>query len=539
MKLKKVVAVALTAALVGSTAVTAVAAKTTTPDDVYHYVALGDSITAGYGLTSEGDNFMEKFASDRALVITDELLADPIKEAYPAVFGEYLAQQAAKYGIEASTANLAACAYRADDVAKVILEDGYVSRQGIGMVAMAGNDKVDALGQYHNIMVKYLTDADLVSIQLGGNDVLLGFFSELGAEKNPVLSALATSLYTILIGGSAEDALNAALKQLEQNKDSITLDTITDAIRFISGVKERAGDMVANASNQVKNVVDAVRTVNSEADVAVLGMFDPYGNSLEYQGQVRDFCTVSQNILSRVIGEMLNIDVKVNKPTQNLTDTQLNEKVRSFSGISVQIKYIIDSKAIRQAQKERLEKLMSIAADEIAYPLQYLLAGRKTGQLMQALNAKLADVAETTNSTYVDVYGISNELNLDPHPNANGHSEIAAIMADTLSDVVAEGMAADKVPEPLTNVSTMRSDTIKLGEKVKVRGVANGGTGDYQYAFYYKKATSEKWTRVHDFSEVRAVNITPAKAVDYDVLVKIRDSEGTVVEKTFTLHVTK
>ena len=45
----------------------------------YNYVALGDSIAAGFGLA--GGNITE----DPALVITDKLLADPVKGAYPAM----------------------------------------------------------------------------------------------------------------------------------------------------------------------------------------------------------------------------------------------------------------------------------------------------------------------------------------------------------------------------------------------------------------------------------------------------------------------
>ena len=189
--------------------------------------------------------------------------------------------------------------------------------------------------------------------------------------------------------------------------------------------------------------------------------------------------------------------------------------------------------------QEKITKLLAIVKEEISYPLQYLTAGKNVDPQMKLLNEKLSAMAEEKGLTFVDVYNISNENNLDPHPTAKGHQEIASIMEEVLADVVAEGMAADKVPEPLENVSTIKSDTIKLGEKLKVRGAAKGGTGDYQYAFYYKKATSEKWTRVHDYSDVRAVNIIPAKAVDYDIMVKVRDNAGEVSTKTFTLAVTK
>ena len=90
MKIKKILSVFLTAALIGSSSVMAVSAKTSAPDNSYNYVALGDSIAAGYGLKTDDPNK----ALDPVLILSQDLIDNPVKEAYAAVFGEHLKELA-------------------------------------------------------------------------------------------------------------------------------------------------------------------------------------------------------------------------------------------------------------------------------------------------------------------------------------------------------------------------------------------------------------------------------------------------------------
>jgi len=74
-------------------------------------------------------------------------------------------------------------------------------------------------------------------------------------------------------------------------------------------------------------------------------------------------------------------------------------------------------------------------------------------------------------------------------------------------------------------------------KKVTFTGKASGGTGTYQYAFLYKKASENKWVNKQSFAANDTVSIKPEAAVDYDVCIKVKDSSGTVEKKYFTLHV--
>ena len=95
------------------------------------------------------------------------------------------------------------------------------------------------------------------------------------------------------------------------------------------------------------------------------------------------------------------------------------------------------------------------------------------------------------------------------------------------------------VAKELANTSKLSADTIRLGEKVKVRCFATGGMGDYQYAVYYKKHTSEKWSKLRDYGTSNIVMLKPGVAVPYDVRVDVMDKSGKVASKTLTLTVTE
>lgn len=441
MKLRKVISALLSVTIIGGVVSVAASASAyeAVPDRTFHYVALGDSITAGYGLTGTGDTIWQQFATDRSIFLTEERLADQIQEAYPAVFGEMLEEKGAKLGYKTETANLATTAYRADDVAKTILQEDYTSALASSLTAMAGLDSQEIFNNYHGIMTKYLSEADLVTIQLGGNDVMLGFLDELGAQKNPILGILQTSLYMILIGAEGDETLNIAYSMLENYKDQITKENVVAAMEFLASIKEKMADSVANAAAKVKDVVDAVRTVNSKTEIAVVGMFDPYGTSLEYDGQVRDFCNVTQNIISRAVKELSGVEVVITAP-EDLTDEEAEGKIYDVSKKISELKVLIDMDFSKEAQKEKLDQLMAIVTDELAYPLQYMLIGKNVDSLMTALNLCLQNVALITDSDYVDVYNISNELGLDPHPDEKGHREIAELLYRSLSGELTEAM---------------------------------------------------------------------------------------------------
>ena len=88
-----------------------------------------------------------------------------------------------------------------------------------------------------------------------------------------------------------------------------------------------------------------------------------------------------------------------------------------------------------------------------------------------------------------------------------------------------------------SNDSYLSTTAITKGQSVTVYGVMNGTNSKVTYAYYYKKASAEKWTTAKGYSTAASVKITPAAAVDYLVRVDIKDSTGKILKKQMQLKV--
>ena len=91
----------------------------------------------------------------------------------------------------------------------------------------------------------------------------------------------------------------------------------------------------------------------------------------------------------------------------------------------------------------------------------------------------------------------------------------------------------------LTNTSTISATSIKLGTTLTITGKATGGTTPYQYSAYYKKTSSEEYTKACAYSTTAKMTIKPGAATTYNIRVKVKDAKGTVANKDFKVTVTK
>lgn len=531
MKVSKILSVVVSAAMLGTYAGTTAFAADDKTEKTFKYVALGDSIAAGFGLAGG------ELADDPALVITDELLANPVQGAYPAVFTDYLKNLGEEKGFGVNGTNLAATAYRAEDIEKVIKLPGYKGEFATNILdTYVEEGKSEVLVPYHDYFTKYLTEADLVSIQLGGNDIVMSVIPDMVYGENPVLKAAGTSLMLTLFGRDPEIAIGAGLLILQENKDNITADDFIEAASFMYNVSQNADALVDESAKHVKDVVKAVQEVNGGADIALVGMFNPYRTEESSEAMKEDIFEVLGNIytaaakLSAANENELTIS---GKPSVNyinmLSDkvdeiTELKEVMDKYSDdaeleellalvgeyddmseveelmelveaaggdpakedvLALMIKYddISELQSVIDIVKtyddvSELTELMAVMAkyrtasdtdtakamaEEIAAPIALQIAGRNVDPQMKRLNEELQVIAEETGAVYVDVYDISPEDDFDPHPNANGHKEIAGILYDNLSGLVAERAAGEpQVQDPDDNNEA--ADTRILGD---------------------------------------------------------------------------
>ncbi len=88
----------------------------------------------------------------------------------------------------------------------------------------------------------------------------------------------------------------------------------------------------------------------------------------------------------------------------------------------------------------------------------------------------------------------------------------------------------------LKNNSYISTDSIKIGEKVVIKGAAAGGTAPYKYAFYYKKCTNSEWIPMTEPYTTKSIAFRPKTAVGYDVKAVVRDASGTEKSVTFKVY---
>ncbi len=96
-----------------------------------------------------------------------------------------------------------------------------------------------------------------------------------------------------------------------------------------------------------------------------------------------------------------------------------------------------------------------------------------------------------------------------------------------------------KVIAKLENNSTINKTSIDLGQSFRLTGKAKGGEGGYTYAVYYKQKTQTTWTKAQDYQSSVTALVIPKAATDYTIRVKLKDANGTVVNKDFEVTVSK
>ena len=101
----------------------------------------------------------------------------------------------------------------------------------------------------------------------------------------------------------------------------------------------------------------------------------------------------------------------------------------------------------------------------------------------------------------------------------------------------------DPTTPRLNNTSVINSDIVQIGDKIRVAPSANGGSGQYRSAVYYKRSTASTWkTLGTEFgntftSSNSTVALQPTSEGTFDIKVVIKDSDGAIAEQFFTVDV--
>ena len=502
----KVISVLLSVVMVIGCCSLAAFAEENDAEKPFNYVALGDSIAAGYGLVDAG-----ALNKDPSLLITEELLENPIEGAYPALFGAYLSELGQQYGYSVSAANLASPAIRAEDISHIITEPGYISESSAKFLEGYGVEGVrEAYEKYHDIFVKYLTDADLISIELGINDISNSVFSPMTASDNPVLKALGTAILRTFNGSDTTTVMDNVKQILNENQDKINAQTISEAAEYIINVLSHPETQIENSAEQVQAVVDAVRSVNPDADIALINQYNPFGNSAEYDGQTYSAYNVIKNIFLKSVD------------------------------------YLRDDEAEQVPVSQLLSQFGALLSDETSYPLQYSLLGRNLDGIILSFNEKLRTIAEENDLVYVDIYNeVSNKNSLNPHPGAQGHQEITNALKAQLTDLVIErmtGTAPEYDSYTITRISNPDGQEREVDGLIGDRGTSYtwrmAQRGDYIYIATYRNLLNGVITIFQRALEAQGVSSdlvwALTDAITNGEIPKAEDTDGAYIIKLNT-----
>ena len=117
--------------------------------------------------------------------------------------------------------------------------------------------------------------------------------------------------------------------------------------------------------------------------------------------------------------------------------------------------------------------------------------------------------------------------------------DIKVIVKDNIG-TIAEKLLKLSVTEnqSFKNNSWINTEIAQIGDDVRVTGDAQGGTGSYTYAFYFKRSSNSKWNKIGtEFGTKKYGVLVPSAADSYDMKVIAKDETGNTVSKIFTVRV--
>ena len=124
-----------------------------------------------------------------------------------------------------------------------------------------------------------------------------------------------------------------------------------------------------------------------------------------------------------------------------------------------------------------------------------------------------------------------------PGSAGNYHYKVVVTDSDGRSEEKTFDVTVAEAKQELVNTTQFSAESITVGGSVVFHASAIGGTAPYTYAVLSKQSTSTKWFTNQNFSANADVELTFDEAGSYDVCVKVKDKDGTVAKKYFTVTV--
>lgn len=181
----------------------------------------------------------------------------------------------------------------------------------------------------------------------------------------------------------------------------------------------------------------------------------------------------------------------------------------------------LTGKATVSAKKLNIGSAVTVKCSAVGgeTPYQYKVEYKKSGTSEWTVVSDFSDKAELTIT-----------------PAEIGYYDIQVTVKDGKERTTYQSFKL-QVVQKLSNMSTIKPTKIIVGDSMTVSGKASGGTGNYQYYVGMKKSTDKAYTTVQNYQYNSEVSVMPKTVGTYTVLIKVKDSSGTIVSKKITVKV--
>ena len=252
----------------------------------------------------------------------------------------------------------------------------------------------------------------------------------------------------------------------------------------------------------------------------------PYTYAVLYKKTTDTTWTTKQNFSSNSETSVL---------PSKAADYEICVKVKDADGVVAEKTFNVKVVSNQAA----LENNSTIASDKVVLGNSLTVNAKATGGAGDYTYAVL--YKKTTDTSWVTKQNFTTNTTVTVKPSNVATYDLCVKVKDADGTIVKKFFTFNTVAG-VTNTSTVNGSaaeksTISFGGNITMKGSATGGTSPYTYAFYYKKCSEANWVEKQKFAVNNTVSITPNKAVDYDICIKVQDSNGIVEKKYFTVTV--
>lgn len=195
----------------------------------------------------------------------------------------------------------------------------------------------------------------------------------------------------------------------------------------------------------------------------------------------------------------------------------------------------VKSKTFNVTVKASLKNESEISSDTVKLGEYVLVTGKATGGTAPY---EYAASYRKTGGSWVSARQYTSASYFGVELPEAGTYDLHVYVRDNKGNIKEKLFNITVTADPLKNTTTISATKIALGEKVTLNCSATGGSAPYQFAVYYKLSTVTSWTTAQSYKTNTTVSFTPKSAGKYNVSVKVKDADGTIVKKTFTVTVT-